>query len=99
MRPIAWVDKRGYKRLSLVKNTDGEDAAPRGLPCGVPDLDQVDWEDMKKEINNALHDACLFTERDLHKSTAGLNIAAAILKRRLTMLYRENSPGYTRDQS
>jgi len=88
MKLVNWVDERGWKRKSWIRDNDAESKAVHGVPAGPPDLDTLDWERIKKDINDVLVENDLLTWDNVQHSTLGLNAAVAILKRRLTELYR-----------
>lgn len=81
MRNVLWTDENGYKRMSQVKDSDTDDKAPFGIPVGPPDPNLIDWEDVKKQINNTFADLGVFTYADLQASQLGLQTVATIVKR------------------
>ena len=92
MRHVEWTDKGGRLRRSLVRDGDPDALAPLGLPRGVPDLDRVDWEGVKRDLHNELHRRGLFTWEDVQQSQDDITGAVlAALKRRLVALYREGT--------
>lgn len=91
MKLIKYTDKAGFKRRSLVKDTDSEDDAQYGVPAGPPDLRQLDWTQLKRDMNNALADQELWTLQDLQRSKIGVTVATNVLKRALILLYRQDA--------
>lgn len=89
MRYVVYTDERGWKRRSLVRDTDSDEMAPKGIPAGPPDLDTVDWNAIKKEINNAMVDQGLFTWNDLQGSSVGLQVVTLPIRRALSSMFRE----------
>jgi len=83
MRKVVWTDRRGWKKVSLVRDTDPDSAAPQGLPAGPPDLSEVDCQEVLKEINNRLVDDGLLEIRDLSRQPHAITqaIRAAMLGR------------------
>ena len=83
MRKVVWTDRRGWKKVSLVRDTDPDTAAPQGLPAGPPDLSEVDCQEVLKEINNRLVDDGLLEIRDLSRQPHAITqaIRAAMLGR------------------
>ena len=83
MRKVVWTDRRGWKKVSLVRDTDPDSAAPQGLPAGPPDLSEVDCQEVLKEINNRLVDDGLLEIRDLSRQPNAITqaIRAAMLGR------------------
>ena len=91
MKRVKYIDQTGYQRRSLIKDTDTEDDARYGIPAGPPDLRQLDWEVLKREMNNALADHELWTLRELQLSKVGITAATNVLKRALILLYRQDA--------
>jgi len=90
MRPVIWEDKRGYLRRSLVRDTDGDGMAEYGIPAGPPDMDLLDWDGIKREINNVLIENEVFSWDDVQRSGTGIAPALNVLKRHLIHKYRED---------
>ena len=93
MKPVIYTDKNGYIRRSLVRDNDDESDGDIGIPCGPPDIRQLDWERMLKDMHNSLASAGLFTWKDVQESRVGITAATSILKRELIQLYREEAKG------
>ena len=93
MKPVIYTDKNGYIRRSLVRDTDDESDGEFGIPYGPPDVRQIDWEALSKEIHNTLASSGLFTWQDVQQSSVGITAATSILKRELIRLYREDAKG------
>ena len=91
MKLIHYTDKTGFKRRSLVKDTDAEDDAQYGLPAGPPDIRQLDWSVLMREMSNALADHELWTWKDLQQSKIGVQVATNVLRRALVNLYRDEA--------
>jgi|32_taG_2_1085360.scaffolds.fasta_scaffold00143_56 hypothetical protein len=90
MKVVKWVDKDGYKRQSLLRDKDPESMAPQGIPVEPPDLDQVDWEEAKKLLWNALVDNGMFEWNDVVQKPNGIsNACKTALKRLVTNLYKD----------
>lgn len=90
MKHIIYTDKDGFVCRSLIKDTDSNDKAEFGVPAGPPDLRQLDWETLKRDVNNALASAELWTMEDFQKNSGGVTFATNVLKRALILLYRES---------
>jgi hypothetical protein len=90
MKYINYTDKDGYVRRSLIKDTDSGDKAEFGVPAGPPDLRQLDWETIKRDVNNALASAEIWSMEDFQKNSSGLTFATNVLKRALIIMYRES---------
>ena len=91
MRYVIWEDKRGYLRRSLIKDTDGDGMAEYGIPAGPPDFDSLDWDEIKREIHNALAKNEVFDWTDVQRSSTGLAPALNVIKWHLIHKYREDS--------
>lgn len=89
MKLVDYTDQNGFKHKVLIKDGDGEEMAPYGVPVGPPDLDALDWEYLKREMNNALFENELFTWDDVQRSQIGVQPALTIMKRALIALYRD----------
>lgn len=88
MRTVKWTDANGYKWRSLVRDGDPDEAAKQGILQGPPNLEELDWAAVKRDLHNALVDSGLFSWRDVQEKP-GLQGAILTLKRRLVTLYRE----------
>ena len=89
MRLVNWTDGKGFTYRSIVPDYADDYMARHGVPSGPPNLDQIDWETVKKEINEALNKHGLYTWDDVQKDPNGVGIALSIFKRHLIHLYRE----------
>lgn len=90
MRLVNWKDKRGHEFRRIVPDYAGDEQSAFGVPSGPPELDQLDWESMKKEINNALVAHGIYTWDDVQKNPNGVGVALSIFKRYIIALYRED---------
>jgi hypothetical protein len=88
MRAVIYTDERGYRRRSFVRDTDNDDMAEFGIPANPPDVEDVDWDYIKREINNALVDNGLFDWNDMNHSPIGLNVTVTLVKRAISGLYQ-----------
>ena len=88
---IIWTDKNGYMRRSLVKDTDDTSKARYGIPAGPPDLEQIDWDVIRREINNVLCNQGIYTWVDAQRNESGFIAAVNVLRRHLIALYRESN--------
>lgn len=73
MRRVTYTDKFGYKKVSLVRDTDPDDLAPMGVPLGPPDLSLVDWEEVKKDLNNMLVDRGILNYIDIQRNSSAVS--------------------------
>jgi hypothetical protein len=90
MKIVKWVDKDGYKRRSMLRDKDPDSMAIQGVPVDPPDLDQVDWEEVKRLLHNALVDNEMFEWNDLVIKPNGVtNAIKTSMKRIVTNLYKD----------
>lgn len=56
MKLVEWTDDRGYKHKALVRDTDTEAMAQQGMGMALdpPDVEQIDWELVKRDLHNLL---------------------------------------------
>lgn len=90
MRVVTYKDEKGFIWRRLVRDHDSDSRAPLGIPVGPPDLNQMDWEGMKKEMNNYLAEAGIFTWDDLQRHQPQFLGVVNIVKRHLILLYRDS---------
>ena len=89
MRIVIWTDKHGWKHASKLRDKDPDDMAPSGIPLEPPDVNEIDWEGVKKDLHNQLIDKRLFTWDDVVAQQTGVTAAIqSAIKRRLINFYR-----------
>lgn len=88
MRRVVVTTKTGYKKVFLVRDTDGDEIAEKGIPVGPPDFDMLDFDAIKKEINNRFADEGILTWQDVQKSTVGLGIVCSVVKRHVAGAFK-----------
>lgn len=90
MRVVEWTDRDGYRRRSLVRDADPDSAAPAGIPQESPDLGQLDWEAIKRDIHNTLMDQGLYTWEDVVRQQSGVTHAiTSVIRRHVIVLFRQ----------
>lgn len=90
MKVVKWVDKDGYKRRSLLRDSDPESMAEQGIPVGPPDLSGIDWSEVERLLHNALVDNEMFEWNDLVIKPNGVtNAIKTSMKRIVTELYKD----------
>lgn len=90
MRLVEWTDTNGWKHLSWIKDNDKPEQAQNGLRHDPPDVNRIHWEEVKKELHNAMVDKKLENWQDIQKHQAALtSITASVIKRHLVYLFRE----------
>ncbi len=94
MKCVKWTDKNGFNHASMIRDGDSDTLAPYGIPCDPPDLNQMDWEELKKELWNRLVDGNILTWADVQRQQTGLTGALrATFLQRLNTLYRTSPNG------
>jgi len=89
MRMVVVEDRFGYKRAYWVKNEDPDSAAEEGIPVSPPNLDNLDWELVKRDLHNMLVDRGLFTWMDVQRAQNGVTASIlAAMRKRTIALYR-----------
>lgn len=90
MRKVEWVDSYGYRRASLLRDDDPDEIRESGVLVGPPNLDRLDWDEIKRDLHNELFKRGLFTWHDVQARQTGVKGAVlAVLRKRVAMLYRE----------
>ena len=90
MKATCWIDEAGYSRVSIVHDDDDTLEASHGLPIGPPDVTNLDWEDIVRDLHNALVDRGLFTYKDVMRSQNGVTSAIlSVLRRKVITLYKQ----------
>lgn len=89
MRTVIWEDRNGYTRASLVRDGDPDEAAEAGVPIEPPDLDQINWEEVKRDLSNNLVRKGLFTYKDMRNAQNGIRSAVILaLHKKVVDLYK-----------
>lgn len=88
MKAVVYKDKHGYLRRVLIRDDDGLDMAEYGLPAGPPDVELIDWEAVKRDINNILVQGEVYDYATLQRKHM-LDAVAAVVKKQIARLYRE----------
>lgn len=87
MKQVIWSDEKGYKHISLLRDQDPDTMAPQGILCDPPDVNELDWETIKKELHNLLVDRGFTNYKSLNKP--GLNNTILVpVRNRLIALFR-----------
>lgn len=89
MKLVEWTDERGYKHLSLLRDNDPDEMAPAGISRDPPDIEQLDWNEIKKKLHNLLVELRLSDWRDAQRGKAGIQSAIlGAVRRPLSELYK-----------
>jgi hypothetical protein len=89
MRIVKWTDDHGYKHRSLVRDGDPDEMGPQGVLQDPPNLDELDWEGIKRDLHNSLVDIGLISWRNVQEVEGLRGAILGAMKRRLVQLYRE----------
>jgi len=91
MKEVVWTDASGLMHRSILKDNQTEVRPNEGLIVDPPDVMQnVNWEDVSRELHNALVRRGLFTYNDIMRSQNQLSSAIlSVLRKRVKQLYRE----------
>lgn len=89
MKQVQWTDQDGYLRRSILRDNDDESKPEYGVPIGPPNIQMVDWEGVKREVNNVLVQESISTWADLTASQSAMSFISNVLKRHIAALYRE----------
>jgi len=84
MKKVIYADKDGFKKVALIRDTDPDTMAPLGVPCGPPDIRDLDWNSIWQEINNLLVDRGLNDLESLNAGGLENSIIVPIRKRIIT---------------
>lgn len=89
MKLVTYTDSNGWKRRSLIREDMLPEQAIQGVPRNPPDVNQIDCEEMLRELNNLLIDRGLFTIADLNQNPNSLrNAVEVVLYKKLMGLYK-----------
>jgi len=63
MRTVIWTDGNGYKHKAAVRDCDNDEMAQRGMGLSndPPNVNDVDWEAVKRNLHNLLLDRNMTT--------------------------------------
>lgn len=88
MRTVRWVDSRGKRHVSEVRDNDPDSMGPKGIRHDPPDVEQIDWEAVKRDLHNALLDMGLITSEDITRQQVGVTSAIlGVMRKRVVALY------------
>jgi len=94
LKIVNWTDEDGFNHRSLLKDSDHDSLAPRGIPQDPPDVRRLNWRAIQKNIHNELLNRGLLTFEDVQER--GNEVSAVIkaaLLRPIIRLYREKDGG------
>jgi len=88
MRTVVTEDKDGYLHRMLVRDDMSDDQAHMGIPDDPPDLDALDWEQIKRELHNTLVKRDIISIKDAKAMKNLSNSILSVLQTRLIHLYK-----------
>jgi hypothetical protein len=89
MRRVIWEDRNGYTRASLVRDGDPDEDAEYGVPIEPPDLDKIEWEEVKRDLYNNLVRQGIFTYEDMRNAQNAIRRAVILaLHKKVVDLYK-----------
>lgn len=93
MNLIQWTDEEtGYLHQAWMRNGDKDPT--KGIAHDPPDINRLDWDQIKRNIHNALVNQGLVTWEDIQaKQNAIGGIILAEVRKPLIALYRSNDNG------
>lgn len=90
MKNVIWKDKDGYKHRSIIRDDQPDSMAPEGIPQDPPDLNQLDWEEIKREIHNSLVEQGVTSWKEVQqRGNSVRNTVGSVIGPRIIALYRQ----------
>lgn len=84
---VVTFERNGYKFRSTIRDIDTDPS--QGMIQGPPNLDDLDWEGIKRDLHNGLFDAGLMSWLDIQQKQVLPGIILGAIRTRLITLYRE----------
>lgn len=88
MKRVVYEDQNGYLRCVLIKDGDPDTMAKYGIPAGPQVVDNIDWEWLKKEVNNALVRAGIFSWQEYQAHQSDVQAIYSMFKRTIVETLR-----------
>ena len=90
MRFVVWEDEQGLRHRSVIRDDDPDELAKKCIPQDPPLIHDLDWDEIKRDLHNALVDRGLFDYNDLVHSQNGVTGAImSVLRSRTIALYKQ----------
>lgn len=90
MKIVEWKDKDGYERSRMIKEGDPDELAAFGKPLEPPDLERLDWNELKRALYHELKARGLYSWQDVQRSQNGVTSAIlTVFRKKVIDLYRE----------
>lgn len=92
MKTVEWTDAQGYNHRALIRDGDlpAVAHAGHGISADPPDVNRIDWEQVKRDLHNLLLAHKLTTFDDVNTSAAPLGaVLIKALKAQVISLYKQ----------
>lgn len=90
MKNVIWQDQDGYKHRSLIRDDQPDHMAAEGIPQDPPDINQLDWEGIKREIHNSLVEQGITSWSEVQRrGNAVGSTVASVIRPKIILLYRQ----------
>lgn len=87
MKKVLTEDTNGYIRAFWVK--DDAETTEYGIPEAIPDLNRLDWEEIKRELHNQLTQESFTTWQDVQRrQDVFQGIVLAVVRNKIINLYK-----------
>lgn len=100
MKKVVWIDKMGYKRVSLIRDEDPDEMAEMGIPVGPPEvLGELDWQSLGRDLNNLLVERGVLEWKDVvEQQNSVVSAIMTVFKRPVVGAYKSARDNYTRSE-
>ena len=89
MNKVKWTDDQGYDHISLTKGKPED-----GIRLDVANVNNLDWEQIKRELHNRLVSAELFNWEDVQSKPGLQGIIISSIKKHIIHEYKKVSKNY-----
>lgn len=90
MKKVTFTDGNGYNHNSIIRDNDTDPTL--GIIQSPPDLRQLDWDEMARNIHNALLERGLLTIKDVQVRNNEFNqIILAKVGKKIFALYQQEN--------
>lgn len=96
MKLVQYKDKDGFLHQSLIRDNMKLTNAHYGIPDDPPDLRQLDWDAIVRELNEQLIAQNLITLADITQGTLS-NTILRVIQNKIVQLYKQQS--YVQNQN
>lgn len=88
MRVVTWTDGAGFRHRSVVRDSDPDSMADRGIKQDPPDLRALDWEGVIRDLHNHFVDEGITDWYTYQRKDSRMAILKS-MQRRIQALFRE----------